>query len=250
MTRITRTVLSLVLTAGICSPALAQPTEKAPEKKPTTTAPAKAGQPGGEKPAMQLPPGVTAEDMKACEEAGTPGPMHEWMAKCSGTYQGKVKMWMTPEAPVQEATCTTTITLVYGKFLRVESKGDMMGMPFEGTGVYGYDNVSKKFQSVWFDNMGTGMVTGTGSLSTDGKVLTLNEKFNCPIQKKEIPMREVQTYHDDGSMTLEMFSQDKSGKEFRTMEITYAAKPGAEKHTDNKGTEMKAKPNDTVPAKK
>src|ERR1051325_11063737 len=258
--KITRTVLSLIIAAGMCAPALAQPKDRPTTPTTPTSTPATATTPTTAQPKkdaapanMQLPPGVTAEDMQACTDSAQTGPMHEWMSKCAGTYQGKVKIWMSPEAPAAESTCTTTITpIMGGRFLKVESKGDFMGMPFEGNGFYGYDNVSKKFQSVWFDNCGTGMITGTGSLSSDGHVLTLNQKFNCPIHKKEVAMREVQTYNADGSMTLEMFGPDKTGNEFRTMQISYPAPTKTDTHTPTttatpgKTPDMKAKPDSTV----
>ena len=47
---------------------------------------------------MQLPPGWTAEDMQAMMAAGTPGKMHEHLAKDVGMWQGKTTMWMAPGA--------------------------------------------------------------------------------------------------------------------------------------------------------
>ena len=45
-------------------------------------------------PEMKLPPGWTAADMKACVDAGTPGKMHEFLAKGVGMWQGKNTMSM------------------------------------------------------------------------------------------------------------------------------------------------------------
>src|SRR5213075_1435092 len=119
-----------------------------PEKKPTTptspTSPTTGTQPKGDKPSMQLPPGMTEEDAKdkeACKEAGTPGPMHEWLTKQAGTYDGKTKMWMKPGAPAMESTCTTTITPIFGgRYVKVQSTGPMPGDmgTYEGQGIYGY----------------------------------------------------------------------------------------------------------------
>src|SRR5688572_30124881 len=44
----------------------------------------------------QLPPGMTEADMRACAEAGTPGPQHQRLAENVGVWQGKSTMWMTP----------------------------------------------------------------------------------------------------------------------------------------------------------
>ena len=53
--------------------------------------------------APHLPPGMTEADMKAMMDAATPGPMHAYLAKDSGTWNGANKYWMTPNAPPQRA---------------------------------------------------------------------------------------------------------------------------------------------------
>ena len=37
---------------------------------------------------QELPPGMTEADMKACAEAGTPGPKHEFLAQSIGAWSG------------------------------------------------------------------------------------------------------------------------------------------------------------------
>jgi hypothetical protein len=109
-----------------------------------------------------------------------------------------------------------------GRFMKLEFSGDMMGEPFNGLGLYGYDNVSKKFTSVWVDSMGTGMMQGTGELSADGKVLTWKFTFNCPIAKKPVVMREVETITGPNTRKLEMFGPEpKTGKEYKMMVIEF-----------------------------
>lgn len=178
-------------------------------------------------PEMKLPPGWTMDDMKACMEAGTPGKMHEWLAKSAGTWAGKTTMWMGPGGETQKSECTANFTSIMGnRYLSCEIKGDMPGMgPFLGQGTYGFDNVLGKFVSTWIDNQGTGIMFGTGELSKDGKTLTWQFTYNCPINKKPVSMREVDTVVDDKTRTLEMFGPDpKSGKEYQMMKIEFTKK--------------------------
>jgi hypothetical protein len=173
------------------------------------------------------PPGMSEADMKACMEAATPGPMHKHLTDHAGTWSGKVMMWMAAGSEPAKSECTTVITpMMQGRFTRCEVKGDMAGMgPFEGFGVYGYDNVAKKFQSTWCDSMGTGMATGTGELSADGKMMTWTCTYNCPIKKGPISMREVERFTGKDTMTMEMYGPDPAtGKEYKVMEIQYTRK--------------------------
>lgn len=177
-------------------------------------------------PAMELPPGWTAQDMQACMEAGVPGKMHEHLAKSVGVWKGKTSMWMTPGGGGEptKSECTSTVTSVMdGRYIQCAIEGEMPGMgPYKGMGIYGYDNVSQKFMSTWYDNASTGLMQGTGKLSADGKVMTWEYTYSCPINKKPAIMREVETITGPNSKTLESWTTDpKSGKEYKMMVIEF-----------------------------
>ncbi|MDZ4829257.1 MAG: DUF1579 domain-containing protein [Phycisphaerae bacterium] len=199
-------------------------------RTPAAAPPARAAPAAPPADAHQLPPGMTAEDMQAFMDAGMVGPMHKHLAEAVGVWQGKTSMWMTPAAEPMKSECVSTITpMMDGRFTKTEVVGEMPGMgTFHGFGVNGFDNVSKKFQSTWFDSMGTGMMFGTGELSSDGNTMTLSFDYNCPITKKPAVMRQVERRTGKDSMTLDMYGPDpKSGKEFKSMEIVFTRKPAA-----------------------
>jgi hypothetical protein len=165
--------------------------------------------------------------MQACMLAGTPGEMHKELAKDVGVWNGKTTMWMGPGGEAMKSECVSTITpIMDGRYIKCEIKGDMPGMgPFDGFGLYGFDNVSQKFVSIWIDNHSTGIMTGTGELSEDGKVMTWNYTFNCPVTKKQTTMREVETSTGENTERFEMFGPDpKSGKEYKMMSIEFTRK--------------------------
>lgn len=231
------------LTAVAGALAIAQPAKEKPATKPTA---APAAQPEV-KPAlpdatpkmdMQLPPGFTPEMMKACMDAATPGPMHELMAKGVGTWKGTSTMWMAPGTePIKTESLATVKNILGGRFNTLEVKGEFPGMgPFEGFAISGYDNVSKKFYMTWADNFGTGMMIGTGEISSDHSTITWDLTFNCPVDKTAKKFREIDKHHADGTMTVEMFGPDMvTGKEFKMMEITYTRVPEAKPATAPKG---------------
>lgn len=178
----------------------------------------------GAKPEMKLPPGWTEDDVKACMVAGTPGEKHKDLAKGAGTWQGKTTMWMFPGSEPMKSECVSKATSILdGRYIRVEITGEMPGMgPFNGIGVYGYDNVSGKYVSTWIDNHSTGILNGTGEVSADGKVMTWSYTYNCPVTKKPATLREVETITGSNTRTLEMFGKEpKSGKEYKMMSIEF-----------------------------
>jgi hypothetical protein len=178
-------------------------------------------------PELELPPGWTEADMKACMVAGTPGKMHEHLAKGAGVWHGKTTMWMAPGAEPMTSDCTSTVTpMMDGRYIKVEMAGEMPGMgPYSGFGIYGFDNVSKKFVSTWVDNHSTGIMNGTGDLSPDGKTTSWTYNVNCPITGKPTVMREVETVTGPDTKTLEMFGTGPKGdKEYKMMRIELTKK--------------------------
>lgn len=181
-------------------------------------------------PEFQLPPGMTEADMEACMLAGMPGEEHAFLVKAVGTWKGKGKMWMTPEAEAVESECVAVITSILdGRFTQCDIEGEMPGMgAFVGRGIYGFDNVSGQFQSTHIGNCMTGTMRGTGALSSDGKTLTWVYEYHCPISQKPTTMREIERRIDDNTITFETFSIcPKTGKEFKTMELTMKRQKGS-----------------------
>lgn len=211
-----RIVIAFCVAGAMLAAPMAMAQQQGKDTKPKT----------GE-PEMKLPAGWTEEDMQACMLAGTPGKMHEHLAKDVGVWQGKNTMWMGPGSEPVKSECTATVTSIMdGRFVKCEISGDMPGMgPFNGFGIHGYDNVTQRFVSTWIDNCGTGIMNGTGELSPDGKVMTWNYTYTCPITKKPTVMREVETATGPNSKKFEIFGTDpKSGKEYKMMEIEYTRK--------------------------
>lgn len=185
--------------------------------------PSQDSQPPGEPP-FELPEGWTMEDMMVFAEAGTPGPMHEFLAESAGTWHAETTMWMAPDAdPVTSTGTSTSTTIMDGRFVKVDMAGEMPGMgPYNGMGLYGYNNSTEEFQSIWIDNHSTGMMRGTGELSDDKKTLTWDFTYYCPLRKKQCKLREIERITGENTKTLEMHGSDaKTGEEYKMMEIKF-----------------------------
>jgi hypothetical protein len=164
------------------------------------------------------------EDMKAFMNYMTPGPIQQMMAKSVGAWTGTVTMWMQPGAPPTTSTMETNNEMILGgRYLQGLNKGSMMGMPFEGIGITGYDNARKIFVSSWVDNMGTGIIYMEGNWDENAKTINMSGKSTDPITGKDIPTREVWKFVDDTHQVLEMYFTEK-GQEFKGMEIAYSKK--------------------------
>jgi len=174
-----------------------------------------------------LPPGWTPEDMQACVDAGTPGPMHARLAKLAGTWNGKAKQWMAPGTEPMTSEVVEVITSIMdGRFIQSEMSGEIPGMgSLKGLGFAGFDNVSQKFVGTWLDNHSTGIMNGTGELSSSGDTMTWTYGYNCPVTKKPATIRQIERSPDANTRVFEMFCTDpKSGKEYQCMRIEFTRK--------------------------
>jgi len=99
----------------------------------------------------------------------------------------------------------------------------MMGQPFNGFGVSGYDNAKKVSQSVWMDTVGTGILVMTGTWSEDG-TLTETGTMDDFMTGKPMTFKGVTHMTDNDHMHFEMWNSAPDGKMFKSLDIAYARK--------------------------
>jgi Protein of unknown function (DUF1579) len=200
--------LTFALAAVTCAAVAAHAAEKpaAPAADKPAAAPA-AGQP-------------SAEDMAKWQASMTPGPQHQHLAKMAGDWTYVNTMWMAPGAPPTKSEGTMHAEMTMGgRYLEEHWSGTMMGQPFEGHGIDAYDNVTGKYEGTWVDNMGTGIMTSTGTCDDASKSCTYTSTMSDPIAGKKSDARMVVSWIDDNSFKFEMFAAGPDGKEMKGMEI-------------------------------
>ena len=158
--------------------------------------------------------------MKAWTAYMTPGNEHKQMEKSVGDWKVVTKMWMDPSQPPTTTEARAKNEMIMGgRYLMGSYKGEMMGMPFEGYSMTGYDNAAKKYVSTWVDNMGTGIMYLEGKWRDDIKGIEFRGNAVDPMTGKDMKVREVLMFKDDKTQMMEMYMEDK-GKEMKTMELT------------------------------
>lgn len=169
-------------------------------------------------------PRMTPEQMammEAYQKAGTPGPQHEAMAAGAGTWDVVARSWMEPGGPpVEEAGTATRSMILGGRVLVEEYQGSMMGQPFTGYGLHGYDNVSGKTWSTWTDSMSTGLMVSEGSCDEAGNC-EFTGSWNDPVAKGPVQARMVLRKVSPTVEQFEMYGPGPDGKEMKMMELTY-----------------------------
>jgi len=175
----------------------------------------------------QEPPKMTPEqqaEMEAYMKAATPGAPHQWLASKAGAYDMVVKSWMAPGSPpeVDKGTAKRSMSLG-GRVLTEDVDSMMMGQPYTGHGMTGYDNVTGKYWATWSDTMGTGIMLSEGTCDAQ-KVCSFTGSWNDPIKKTPITARMTSRWTNPTTEVFEMYAPGPDGKEMKMMEITYTKK--------------------------
>lgn len=159
--------------------------------------------------------------MEVYKKMGTPGVPHQLLASMVGNWDTKIKSWTGPDTPSTESRGTSEQKMILGgRYLQQEFAGDMMGNPFTGIGIMGYDNHTKKYVSTWIDTMSTGIFFFKGTAGRDGKTITQKSRYNDPV-RGPMAYRAVTRVVNDNTMVFEMYGTEKGEKEAKMMEITY-----------------------------
>lgn len=159
--------------------------------------------------------------MEAFQKAAAPGPQHARIAEAVGTYDMAVKSWQSPDVPptVDSGTCTRRMALG-GRVMVEEVDATMMGAPFDGLGLHGFDNVSGKYWATWNDSVGTGLMVAEGDCDDQG-ACTFTGSWNDPVTKGKVTARMTSHWTDANTEIFEMHGPGPDGKEMKMMQITY-----------------------------
>jgi len=171
---------------------------------------AQEGQPSPEEAAM----------METMMKAATPGGPHAYLAEMAGSWKATMKMW-DPSGQESQAVGTMERSMTLGgRVLEENFKMDFKGMPFVGVGHTGYDNVTGKYWSTWFDNMSTGVTLMEGAIDEKTGKGSFKGESPDPMAGKRIPMR-MDVQNEGGKETATFFMQMPNGEMAKTMEIVY-----------------------------
>ena len=173
------------------------------------------------------PPKLTPEqqaEMEAYQKAGTPGVPHAALASTAGNYELDLKSWSEPSGAPTESTGKATRRMILDGRVLVEAvDATMMGAPFTGHAMMGYDNVSGEYWSTWMDSMSTGLMVSHGSCDALG-ACTFTGSWNDPVRKGPVTARMTSRWTSPGTQLFEMFGPGGDGKEMKMMEIVYTKK--------------------------
>ena len=180
-------------------------------------------------PAQEPPAGTPDMEamMKKWEEMATPGEAHKLLEQFVGSWDFTSKFWMEgPEKPPMESKGTCTARWVLGgRFIQDETSGEMMGKPFQGIGLTGYDNFNKKYISFWADNSSTAFYTSEGTYNPVDKTISFFGLMDdAAMDIRDKPLLMVYRLLDNNKHIMEMHDLEIGAGRTKVAEMTYTRK--------------------------
>ena len=154
--------------------------------------------------------------MASAQEPQKPGPEHEHLKTMVGNWDAVMEMGG------QKSKATATYKLICsGMWIASDFESELGGVPYQGHGMDGYDQLKKKFIGYWFDSMTSAPMTFEGDFDADHKVLTMTGTSPGP-DGKPLKFRTTTETKGPDQMTFKMFmASTADGKEELAFTIEY-----------------------------
>jgi hypothetical protein len=150
-----------------------------------------------------------------------PGPELEPLTKEAGTWDAIVEARIAPDAPpIMSKGIETNVIGGTGLWLITNFKTQFLGKPFEGHGIYGYDEEKKKYTGVWVDSFQTYLAVWEGTFDSANRMMTMWTE-TPDATGKMIRWKGVTEWKDDDTRIWTGYMPGEDGKDFATMIIRY-----------------------------
>ncbi len=162
--------------------------------------------------------------MQKWMEAATPGAAHKPLDVCVGKWETSTSIWASgaDKPPTVTKGTAEFKWILGGRFLQEDMQGQMMGQPYSGFGITGYDNFNKKYTMFWVDNSSTASFTADGTVDGTGKIFTYYGKMDEPMTGEHgKTVKYVSRVVDANKHTFEIFDLSRPEPDTRMVEITY-----------------------------
>lgn len=150
-----------------------------------------------------------------------PGPELAPLTKEVGTWDAVVEARLAPNVPpIMSRGVETNVLGGSGLWLITNFKSEFLGKPFEGHGIYGYDDEKKKYTGVWVDSFQTYLAVWEGTFDANRRMLTMWTE-TPDANGNMIRWKGVTEWKDEDTRIWTGYMPNEEGKDFASMIIRY-----------------------------
>ncbi len=152
--------------------------------------------------------------------AAAPDEHHTLLEPLVGKWSTQAKQWLGGPKPETTTGHAEVKSILGGRFVEEHYDSVLLGKPYQGQGVIGFDTRTKKFVSTWIDTWGTWITVEEGAADATGKVLTLTAQDYDAATGKTRPIKFVYDIDGNDHHVMRVY-ETIEGKETLTMEVDY-----------------------------
>ncbi len=168
------------------------------------------------------PPALDPATMERMMRYMAPGPEHAALAGHAGAWSVACKLIESPgAAPASFDGQAESAMVLGGRFLQERFQGQMMGQPFEGLLLMGFDKLDGQYFTIWMDTWGTGYSIARGRAPASGGALDLSGTMRDALTPQGRPFRHVERKAEDGHRVVELYDTLPDGTEWMVMSMDY-----------------------------
>jgi len=166
---------------------------------------------------------MSAETQEPVEMGTKPIKEHEWLQQLVGEWRTETKMTMGPDQPEMTSRGTESVKSLGGLWAYTEGQGQMPdGASINYYSALGYDVSFKEYRGCWFASVSSHLWKQVGTLSGDGKTMTLNcAGPNMTKDGETANYRDVIELIDENHRTMTSYGEDEKGEWQQFMKTTY-----------------------------
>ncbi|MDI9639432.1 DUF1579 domain-containing protein [Kamptonema cortianum] len=165
---------------------------------------------------------MSTETQEEMEMRTKPTPQHDWLNHFLGEWVTEGEMMMGPDQPKMKASGREKVVSMGGLWAFTEGTSTMPdGSDMHYKATLGYDVSFNEYRGCWFADVSSHLWKQTGTLSADGKTMTLD----CvgPHMEKDgetANYRDIHHIVDENTRTMTSCGQDDEGNWTEFMWVT------------------------------
>ena len=170
-------------------------------------------------------PNEMQDAMARAKKYTAPGKKHETLKKFLGSWTTETRMYMGGKASPPEKGASECGWLMEGRWIRIDTKGQIMGMALHSHTIMGFDNFKQAFVATTVNSMDTAMIRVEGDLDQHGKNLiaygTLDEYLDGRHDK---PLKVIWRFESDDKFLMEVHDLAIGESNTKVFDVAYTRK--------------------------
>jgi len=172
-------------------------------------------------PAQKAQGADIAAMMSAMEKSAALSDAHKKLKVFEGAWDVSTTLYVKGQPQPGYSGKADFWSILGDRFVVEDFKGKFLDKPVASHIIFGYDNSKKKYVSVRITSLGTEVMNREGTLSADGKVLTLTGESFDATTNKSAQGRMVYRFESNDKINVEVYETKPGAAEVRLFDMAY-----------------------------